>query len=89
MWRDAQGSLVRPSKLRGRSAAACGRSWQIGEGAERIPAEFLEQQRRKLGPMLYSQEYECEFVDAASSAFASELIEMALVDDFEPFLAAA
>jgi hypothetical protein len=74
-------------------------NWQNGEGAERIritgrdcpriPAEFLEQQRRKLGPMLFAQEYECEFVDAASSAFASELIELALVDDFVPFLAAA
>jgi hypothetical protein len=38
--------------------------------------------------MLYSQEYECEFIDAASSAFSSEMIELALVDDFERFLAA-
>jgi hypothetical protein len=74
-------------------------NWQNGEGAERIKitardcprisAEFLEQQRRKLGPMLFAQEFECEFVDGASSAFASELVELALVDDFEPFLAAA
>jgi hypothetical protein len=74
-------------------------NWQHGEGAERIKitardcprisAEFLEQQRRKLGPMLFGQEYECEFIDAASSAFASELVELALVDDFAPFLEAA
>jgi hypothetical protein len=74
-------------------------NWEHGEGAERIritardcpriTAEFLEKQRRKLGPMLFNQEYLCEFIDAASSAFSSEMIEMALVDDFEPFLAAA
>jgi hypothetical protein len=55
----------------------------------RISAEFLEPQGRKLGPMLFAQEYDCEFIDAATSAFSSEMVEMALVDDFEPFLAAA
>jgi hypothetical protein len=74
-------------------------NWEHGEGAERIritardcpriSAEFLEKQRRKLGPMLFAQEYDCEFIDAASSAFSSEMIELALVADFEPFLAAA
>jgi hypothetical protein len=74
-------------------------NWQHGEGVERIKitardcprisAEFLEQQRRKLGPMLFAQEYECEFVDAASSAFSSEMVELALTDDFDLFLAAA
>jgi hypothetical protein len=73
-------------------------NWQHGEGAERIritgrdcariSTEFLEQQRRKLGPLLFAQEYECEFIDAASSAFSSEMIELALVDDFERFIAA-
>jgi hypothetical protein len=55
----------------------------------RISREFLQQERRELGPMLYSQEYENAFIDAMSSAFASELVELALVDDFAPFLAAA
>ena len=73
-------------------------NWQHGEGVERIKitarecprisAEFLENQRRKLGPLLFSQEYECEFIDAQSSAFSSEMIELALVDDFPRFLAA-
>jgi hypothetical protein len=70
-------------------------NWQQGEGLERIKivgrqcprisSEFLDQQRRKLGPMLFAQEYEGEFVDAQSSAFSSEMIERALVDDFERF----
>jgi hypothetical protein len=71
-------------------------NWQNGDGVERIKivgrecprisAEFLEQQRRKLGPMLFSQEFEGEFVDAESSAFSSELIEHALTADFERFI---
>ena len=39
--------------------------------------------RQKLGPMLFAQEFEGEFIDAESSAFSSELIELPLVDDFE------
>ena len=42
--------------------------------------------RQKLGPMLFAQEFEGEFVDAESSAFSSEMIELALVDDFERFI---
>jgi hypothetical protein len=70
-------------------------NWRDGESVERIKitgrqcprisAEFLDQQRRKLGPMLFAQEYEGEFIDAESSAFSSEMIERALVDDFERF----
>jgi hypothetical protein len=55
----------------------------------RISTEFLEQERRALGPLLYAQEFENCFIDAATSAFSSELVEMALVDDFDLFLAAA
>ena len=42
--------------------------------------------RQKLGPMLFAQEFEGEFIDAESSAFSSEMIERALADDFERFL---
>jgi hypothetical protein len=66
-------------------------SWQYGEGAERIKiigrecpridSEFLERMRKKLGPMLFAQEFEGEFIDADTSAFATELIEQALVDE--------
>jgi hypothetical protein len=57
----------------------------IGRQCPRISAEFLEQQRKKLGPTLFAQEFEGEFTYADTSAFSSELIELALVDDFEPF----
>lgn len=49
----------------------------------RISAEYLEKERRELGPMLFGQEYLCEFIDAEASAFSSEMIELALADDFD------
>ena len=57
----------------------------IGRECPRIGAEFLEKMRQKLGPMLFSQEFEGEFIDAESSAFSSEMIELALVSDFARF----
>ena len=59
----------------------------IGRECPRIGAEFLEKMRQKLGPLLFRQEFEGEFIDAESSAFPSEMIELALVDDFERFVA--
>jgi hypothetical protein len=71
-------------------------NWQHGLGVERIKiigrecprigAEFLDKMRQKLGPLLFAQEFEGEFIDAESSAFSSEMIELALVDDFERFI---
>jgi Terminase large subunit, T4likevirus-type, N-terminal len=74
-------------------------AWEHGEGWEkvrveakecpRISPEFLKEEMSALGPMQYSQEYECQFIDPETAVFNSELIEAALVDDFEPFLRAA
>ena len=67
-----------------------GQDWErvkiLGRDCPRISAEFLAQERRELGPLLFSQEYEGEFIDAQSSAFSSEMIELALTDDFERFI---
>jgi hypothetical protein len=69
-------------------------SWTNGDGWERISVkgtdcprispEFLEEERQALGPMRFSQEYECQFIDAETSVFNSDLIQAALTDDFEP-----
>jgi phage terminase large subunit-like protein len=93
----SNGRLIEMSSPNGRRGHFF-ENWQNGEGVERIKivgrqcprisGDFLEKQRRKLGPMLFSQEFEGEFIDAQSSAFSSEMIELALVDDFERFLAA-
>ena len=71
-------------------------NWVNGEGIERIKiigrecprigTEFLDKMLRKLGPMMFAQEFEGEFIDAESSAFSSEMIELALVNDFERFI---
>lgn len=71
-------------------------TWHRGEGWERIrvtadhcpriSAEFLAAEREALGPMQFQQEYGCEFFDAETSAFSTEMIEAALTDEFEPFI---
>lgn len=70
-------------------------SWINGEGWERVSVkgkdcarispEFLEDERQALGPMRFSQEYECEFIDSETSVFNTDLIQQALTNDFDPF----
>ena len=52
----------------------------------RISKEFLDAEREALGPLIFSQEYECQFHDDETNAFSAELIRQALDDSFEPFL---
>jgi len=69
--------------------------WRDGEGYQRtkktvldcprISPVFLEKERKRLGPLLFTQEYMCEFIDPGSSTFSSELIDACLSRDFEPF----
>lgn len=68
--------------------------WTTGTGYERtkrtaadcprISQAFLDKERQRLGPMMYSQEYMCEWIDPNSSVFSSDLIARALVDAFDP-----
>jgi Terminase large subunit, T4likevirus-type, N-terminal len=70
-------------------------AWTDGEGYERISAKasecsrikpaYLARQLKKMGPMIYSQEFECAFIDSNTSAFSSMLIEKAFRNDFAPF----
>lgn len=43
----------------------------------RISPAFLQEERASLGPWWYAQEYDCEFTDAATSAFAWDTVEAA------------
>lgn len=52
----------------------------------RITADFLAEERRRLGELWYRQEYFCEFIDLMGSLFHFEDIEAAFTSDFEPFL---
>lgn len=49
----------------------------------RIPAGFLEEERRTIGAWWYEQEYECKFLDAQSAAFRHEDIERAFHEEVE------
>lgn len=44
----------------------------------RIPAAFLEGERRALGPRWFAQEYGCEFMEAAGAVFSGADIDAAL-----------
>jgi terminase large subunit-like protein len=50
----------------------------------RIPAEFLEQQRRELGPRWFAQEYENQFHDSIDQIFSSVDIQNACDDGVQP-----
>src|SRR5690606_7197527 len=50
----------------------------------RISAQFLEDELREIGPLRYSQEYLCEFVDTEDAFFPSALIERAMSDEVVP-----
>ena len=48
-----------------------------------IDPEFLAEQRKAMGELLYSQEYECRFVDDGSQLFSTEMIEACIVSSEE------
>ena len=68
--------------------------WSKGEGWERtevkaadcprISPEFLADERREMGEFTFTQEYECAWLDAETSVFSSELIQLALSEDLQP-----
>jgi hypothetical protein len=64
------------------------RSSIVASDCTRISQEFLEDERRMLGPRLFAQEYECEFFDPETAVFSSELIERALCPDLLPLWSA-
>jgi hypothetical protein len=70
-----------------------GDSWERisvrADECPRISPAFLSDERSALGPMMFAQEYECQFLDDSTSMFNSELIEAALTDDFPPFFTIA
>jgi hypothetical protein len=49
----------------------------------RIDPAFLAEEQRSLGPWWYSQEYLCEFIDAASSAFSWDMVQAAQQERIE------
>jgi hypothetical protein len=54
-----------------------------GSDCPRIPAAFLEEERRKLGARMFRQEYLCEFEDSVAGMFERESIDRAFTDDVD------
>jgi hypothetical protein len=50
----------------------------------RISKEFLEEEKRAMGPMRFSEEYELAFVDDDSAAFPTEIIANAFTSEVRP-----
>ena len=73
------------------------REWTEGEGWKRfeVPAtevprispEFLEEERKALGPWWFAQEYECRFMETDDAIFTHEVVERAITDEVKPLFA--
>jgi hypothetical protein len=70
-----------------------GSAWErytvSAEECPRIPPEFLEEERRTLGPWWFAQEYECKFMDTVDQVFATEVIHKAITDEVAPLFGGA
>ena len=55
----------------------------------RISSQFLEEERRSMGPLFFASEYECRFVDTEDAVFGSDLIDAALDDSIVPLFGSA
>ena len=62
--------------------------WQrvkvMAEQCERIPREFLEEEKRVLGDRWYAQEYCCSFEDTIDAVFAESDIRAAMSSEVRP-----
>jgi Terminase large subunit, T4likevirus-type, N-terminal len=73
--------------------------WTAGEGWERyevpaaecprIPATFLEEERRALPAWVYRQEYECSFEDTEDQLFGYDLVQSSITDEVTPLFGEA
>jgi hypothetical protein len=72
-----------------KSAEPWERFMVTAEQSPRIPAAFLEEERRSMGEWFYKQEYLCEFMDDMFSVFRGEDIDAAIRDDVSPLFSEA
>lgn len=68
-----------------------GAAWQRVEvpasQCPRIPATFLAEERRALGPLWFTQEYECSFNETTNQVFAYDDVQRAVTGDVTPLFA--
>jgi hypothetical protein len=65
-----------------------GASWRRVEvpatACPRISPEFLDEQRQRMPPFVFAQEYGCSFEASSDAYFSYEHIQAALTDELEP-----
>ncbi|MGV8123506.1 MAG: terminase large subunit domain-containing protein [Candidatus Xenobiia bacterium LiM19] len=65
-----------------------GELWQrfkiTGHDVPRIPAAFLEEEQRALGPFFFDQEYLCEFKETVDQVFSYDQVMGAISSDIKP-----
>jgi hypothetical protein len=65
-----------------------GKDWKrvrvTADQCPRIPAEWLEKERQRIGDWWYSQEYQCVFVDSLAACFSFADIEAAITNEVQP-----
>jgi hypothetical protein len=70
-----------------------GSAWErytvTAEECPRIPPEFLEEERKTLGPWWFAQEYECRFMDTVDQVFQTDVIDKAITDEVAPLFGGA
>jgi hypothetical protein len=70
------------------SEAGDGSAWERYEipasECPRIPAAFLEEERRALPTWVYRQEYECSFEETEDQVFTTEMVERAVTSEVKP-----
>lgn len=54
------------------------------QSCSRIPAAFLEEERRSMGPLFFASEYACQFVETEDQFFAYNDIAAAITADVQP-----
>ncbi len=52
----------------------------------RIPADFLDEERRSMGPRWFAQEYICSFEDATDAVFTYDVIHRGISRDIKPIV---
>jgi hypothetical protein len=93
MLATVDGSLIMLSTPAGKRGEFH-RAWTEGEGwtrfrvsareCPRLSKEFLAEEKRELGPTMYRQEYELEFLDDSEALFTTEIIARAFSPEVRP-----
>jgi len=88
-WTSESSAEAGSSSASSSASSAWERYIATAQECPRIPPEFLEEERKTLGPWWFAQEYECRFMDTLDQVFATEVIDKAITDEVAPLFGGA